>query len=194
MKDIPGYEGIYAITEDSKVWAYPRKRSSKFGKWLKIKPSVNTRDRVTPRKQMCVGLYKNKSRKSYQVHRLVAMTYIPNPDNLPQVNHKDGNPLNNHVANLEWVTQSENMQHGISLGLIDKMSGRQAIARSENGKKTGAINSMKSRRLFTMTEADCIRKIHEVGKKSCRAIARAYNCSGHTITNICNYKSYIMEV
>ena len=194
MKDILGYEGIYAITEDGKVWSYPKGRSSKFGKWLKMKPHVNDRNRVTPRKHLACGLYKNGRRKSYQIHRLVAITYIPNPNGLPQVNHKDGNSLNNHVSNLEWVTQSENMQHGIKLGLIDKMSGKQAATRSQNGKKTGAINGMKSRRMFTMTEAGCIRKIHNIGKKSCVAIANAYGCSVHTIANICSYKSYIMDV
>ncbi len=50
-------------------------------------------------------------KKRYFVHRLVAETYIPNPDKLPQVNHKDGNKLNNHVNNLEWCDGCENQQH-----------------------------------------------------------------------------------
>jgi hypothetical protein len=193
MKDIPGYEGLYAITEDGDVWAYPRKRSSKFGKWLIVSTHTNQRNRVTPRQHKCIGLYKNNQRKAFQVHRLVAMTYIPNPHNLPQVNHKDGNPLNNHVSNLEWVTQAENIQHGIKLGLIDLYSGKQAITRSRNGRRMGPLNSIKSRRLFTMEEAECIRKIHAVGNKSCRAIAKVYGCADHTILNICKYKSYMME-
>ena len=51
------------------------------------------------------------------VHRLVAITFIPNPDNKPQVNHKDGNKLNPSADNLEWVTNSENSAHAISIGL-----------------------------------------------------------------------------
>lgn len=64
-----------------------------------------------------VMLYNHQKRKVYYVHRLVANAFIPNPDNLPQVNHIDGNKSNNCVANLEWVTISENMIHASKNGL-----------------------------------------------------------------------------
>jgi hypothetical protein len=67
----------------------------------------------------------NYKQKTYLVHRLVAMAFIPNPNNLLEVNHKDGNKLNNRSDNLEWCTRSENIIHGFKNGLITKsMTGR----------------------------------------------------------------------
>ena len=58
---------------------------------------------------------KSNNKKRFMVHRLVAEAFIPNPDNKPQVNHKDGHRSNNNLDNLEWVTQSENMRHSIDV-------------------------------------------------------------------------------
>ena len=59
-----------------------------------------------------VHLYKDKKGKYFKIHRLVAMAFIPNPDNLPQVNHRDENKTNNRVDNLEWCTQEYNLNYG----------------------------------------------------------------------------------
>lgn len=64
-----------------------------------------------------VSLYNNGVRSTKRVHRLVAEAYIPNPENKPDINHKDGNKLNNDVSNLEWCTKSENMRHAYDTGL-----------------------------------------------------------------------------
>lgn len=60
----------------------------------------------TNRGYLRVDLYSNGKSRHHSVHRLVAEAFIPNPNNLPQVNHKDENPLNNHVDNLEWCTET----------------------------------------------------------------------------------------
>lgn len=83
---------------------------------------------------ICVSLGSRKLRQGFRIHRVVAETFIPNPNNLPQVNHKDGNKQNNYAGtpennftdgNLEWVTSNENIQHAYKTGLIDsnKISG-----------------------------------------------------------------------
>ena len=71
------------------------------------------------------NLYFKGDYKTPTIHRLVAMAFIPNPDNKPQVNHIDGDKLNNHVSNLEWVTNEENISHGYSMGLLEGKSGEE---------------------------------------------------------------------
>lgn len=73
--------------------------------------------KLTFRIYVGVGLESSKGRKNCLVHRLVAIHFIPNPDNLPEVNHIDGNKENNHVSNLEWVSTSDNQKHAIRTGL-----------------------------------------------------------------------------
>ncbi|HDS4910797.1 TPA: HNH endonuclease [Klebsiella oxytoca] len=72
------------------------------GRFLTPETTKNGYQRVT--------LCRHGKTKRFQLHRLVALTYLPNPYNLPVVNHKDGNPQNNHVSNLEWCTYSHNEQ------------------------------------------------------------------------------------
>jgi hypothetical protein len=64
-----------------------------------------------------VGLLKDGKRKYFAIHRLVAMMFIPNPNNYEQIDHLDGNKLNNNVENLEWVTAKENQNHATRIGL-----------------------------------------------------------------------------
>lgn len=98
MKEIKGYEGLYAITSCGKVWSHRRK---KF-----LKPVANGWGYLEVR--LCV----NGESKHRRINRLVAEAYIPNPDNKPFVNHIDENILNNNVNNLEWTTARENNIYG----------------------------------------------------------------------------------
>ena len=98
MKDIVGYEQEYAVTEDGRIWSYKTKRFLSPGKHKGG--------------YLQVALWKNNKPKYYFIHRLVAEAFIPNPDNLQQVNHKDENKTNNNVWNLEWRTRKYNMNYG----------------------------------------------------------------------------------
>jgi len=71
----------------------------------------------------CKSLGINRNKVLYKVHRLVAKLFIPNPNNLPEVNHKDGNKKNNCVSNLEWVSRLENMQHASKNNLLKSVEG-----------------------------------------------------------------------
>lgn len=97
-KPIPGYE-------DYEVSNLGRVRSLKYGKIRILKPGKT-------KGYLHVILYKNCTSKWFKVHRLVAMAFIPNPDNLPMINHKDENPGNNAVSNLEWCDASYNNSYG----------------------------------------------------------------------------------
>lgn len=100
MKDISGYEGLYAITEHGEVWSYKRKKFLSPG--------------VQPNGYLRVVLLKGHNRKNYSIHRLVAEAFIPNPNDWPIVNHKDENKANNDISNLEWCTYSFNNSYGQS--------------------------------------------------------------------------------
>jgi len=91
----------YTVTDDGRVFSY------KSGSRKELSQSNTTKNKLYKVVTLRVG----GKDKLFYVHRLVAGIYIPNPNNLPEVNHKDRNPANNHVNNLEWVTASENVIH-----------------------------------------------------------------------------------
>lgn len=99
--EIVGYEGLY--------WAHPSGYITNARKVLKTY-TINSG-------YACLKLTKNDQRASFLVHRLIATTFINNPENKPYVNHKNGNKLDCGVENLEWVTNSENILHARCTGL-----------------------------------------------------------------------------
>lgn len=108
-KAIDGTKGFIEVSNEGRV------RSLLSGTPRIIKTSIDAkgyhRIRVTIERE----------KKGFKLHREVAKAFIPNPDNKPQVNHKDGNKTNNSVANLEWVTNKENSHHAIKNGLWDSV-------------------------------------------------------------------------
>lgn len=117
MKQVTGFEDKYTITTDGVVMSTPRlsRNGRKVG-------GVILKGGVYPNGYRFVVLTDDNRKESrHLVHRLVAMAFIPNPLNLPCVNHIDGNKLNNSVENLEWCTHLENVRHAIKTGLIGKV-------------------------------------------------------------------------
>lgn len=130
--------------------------NKRWNKFVKPQPNNKGYGRV----QLCG--------KFYFVHRLVAEKYIPNPNNLPQVNHKDGDKMNNSVDNLEWVTNQENRKHAL-----------------ENGLHLQGENCPWSK--LTLEDVDFIRK-HKDMKRT--ELAKIFNVSRTTIGGIINNRSW----
>lgn len=142
-KDIKGYEGLYQVSNEGNVRSvereivyfvkgkYPAKR--KFPSVI-LKPYNNNRGYVM------VDLYYEGKKDKHQMHRLVAETFIPNPENKPCVGHDDCNPLNNCVDNLYWCTYEENNNHPITKerqrGKTASVETRNKLSESHKGKTT----------------------------------------------------------
>lgn len=123
---LKGYENLYEISKTGKIKSLKKKHRT-FEKLLKPK--------LTKDGYYQVSLYKNGKSKCLRVHRLVALNFLENPENKEQVNHKDGNKLNNCVDNLEFCTNQENIDHSIRIGL-QKPSG----STNSNAKKIAQYN------------------------------------------------------
>ena len=113
-KDIEGFEGLYQVSTWARVrsldrWITYKNGVKRFFKSEILKPSYNKDG------YLIVYLYKNGKRTSFLVHRLVARAFIPNPDNLPLINHKDEVKDNNYPYNLEWCTDEYNKNYGTAI-------------------------------------------------------------------------------
>ena len=125
---------------------------------------------------VCASLGSRNDKKLFRIHRAVAETFIPNPENKSTVNHKDGNKLNNNIDNLEWATYSENNKHAFDAGLKKAISG-------EN-----VYNSK-----LTQEQAEWIRANYISGDKDfgSRALGRKFGMSHSTILSVINNITYI---
>ncbi|USL89376.1 DNA endonuclease [Bacillus phage vB_BceH_LY2] len=119
---------------------------------------------------LSIGLYNKGKGKTYKVHRLVAISFIHNPENKPQVNHINGNKQDNKSNNLEWATSSENVRHSIDIGLKKHYKGEKH-----------------NRSSLTNEDVKCIKKLL-IDEYSLTDIASRYNVNRQTIGNIRNGK------
>ena len=150
MEKIKDFEK-YSITRDGRVWSWHRN--------LFLSPGLAGKG------YPMVVLFKDGKPYNRLVHRLMAQTYIPNPENKPEVNHKDGNKTNNYLNNLEWATPHENRLHGYKLGLHGS---------GENHHQAK----------LKQAEVDYIREQYKSGKYTFARIAKAFGVSTSLISKI----------
>jgi len=120
-KDIKEYEGRYQISNLAMVKSVQRIKANARGKYMANERLLKTNISSSGYYRIVFKL--NDKYKTYFLHRLLAIAFIPNPENKPFINHKDGNKLNNSLENLEWCTMSENRQHAYNTGLQNPTSG-----------------------------------------------------------------------
>ena len=162
-RDIEAYEGLYKVSNFGRV------KSFHFGREKLLKAGVSNTGYAN------VSLTKNKTKKNFHIHVLVARAFLPNPEGKREVNHIDGDKTNNCVENLEWVTGSENTRHAIQNRQLNIKKGSQCYQAKLTDEQVRYI-----RRVY-------IPRHHEFGQL---ALARRFNVSSSTIYGIISWRTY----
>lgn len=165
-KDIIGFENYYQISNFGRIKSLSYNKAG-FEKVLKLNKSPFYYQ---------ILLCAEGVRKSIKVHRLVAIHFIPNPENKKEVNHKDFDKLNNHVDNLEWVTPKENSRHAYNAG------------KTHPPHFYGEKNTSSK---LTQLQVDDIRKEHTNKRGSMAFLSKKYNVSKTNISCIINRKIWV---
>lgn len=131
-KDVEGFQG-YKISNLGRVKSYHNNTT------------------IIRKSNIVVGykhlmLSKNKKKYNFYIHRLVAEAFIPNPENKPEINHIDGNKLNNNISNLEWCTRKENCQHAWKTGLCEH---NHMILKTRDYSKLRQFNKLWSKPIYS---------------------------------------------
>lgn len=177
-KDIKGFESLYQVSNLGRIKSLSKfinnnPKSKTIGFYSKEK---NLKPTKSNSGYLYVVIYKKSKKYTLFIHRLVAQAFIPNPDNLPQVDHLDGNKLNNNVDNLEWVTSKENINRAWKMGLYKP--------RSENkGKLNNYSKSIRKKVLQYDLQGNLINSYN-----STREASRITNYNNGNINNCCNNK------
>jgi hypothetical protein len=157
-KDVLGHEGYYMVSD--------------LGNIKDVQKHVNINQYYSRGYLRCV-FYKNRFRSQFFSHRVVAIAFIPNPKDKPEVNHINGIKDDNNVTNLEWATRSENMQHAVRMGL-----------------HKGTSHKGESNGMSKLSSQDVL-EIRELLKTiTLKEIAKIYNISPQSVWNIKHKKRW----
>lgn len=165
ISDVIGYEGLYQIDDSGNI--FTTRRQGTDGRRIRSCIDKSGYERVY--------LCKRGKHRTFLLHRLVAETFLDNPENKPCVNHIDGNKQNNNVNNLEWVTYSENMKHAV---------------RNNLNKTPGLKGELHPMHKLNKDQVIEIRKISASGMRNSE-IARMFGVTKEQIGNIVSGKHWV---
>jgi hypothetical protein len=166
MEKLIEYKGIkYIVSTDGKVFSTSNKGRGKYHKEIK--------QRLNNDGYLCVTVGDSKNRTRERVHRLVALAFIENPNNLPEVDHIDNDKTNNNITNLQWISSFDNKSK------IPYQTRSECRRNERNGMAT-----------FTVQEIKDIRERYERNNEPVYRIAKSLNRSWSTISHICNYETW----
>jgi hypothetical protein len=172
-KPVKGYEGLYEVSSLGRIKSLSKRIDP--GKCHRTYPEKLIKPGKDGNGYLRVVLSDvNHKSKTHKLHRLVAEAFIPNPEKLPVVNHKDGNKANDRVDNLEWVSISDNLKHAYKNGL-----------KSVNGAKNPAAKLTAEQVVFI--KAHFIPRDNEYG---CVALSKKFNVHRKTISRVVNNTSW----
>jgi DNA invertase Pin-like site-specific DNA recombinase len=171
-KDILNYESYYQISNLGRVRSLDRYVKHYLAGKQRIKGKI-FKPQLNQRGYLRVCLSKDNIGKTIEIHRLVAETFIPNPNNHPEVNHKNGVKTDNYVENLEWCTHKDNMRHAHKNGLID----------NARGEKHGCVK-------LTENRVRKMRKKYFSGEATMSSLAKEYKVSFGTVWRIIKRKNW----
>lgn len=145
-KDITGYEGSYEVSNFGNVRSWILPRGGRRVEPLVLKPVVI--GHKPKNLYFAVNLSLNKKQKQFSVHRLVAKHFIPNPLDLPLINHRDEHTFNNHVGNLEWCTVQYNQEYSLSKQVYKFIDPNGIIVEIKNLRKFARENKMNHAHMY----------------------------------------------
>jgi len=161
LTPIPGYEGLYSVTRDGRVWSHPKPlsgalegRGATRGKWLTL---------IYQRGYRVVRLANDGVHRNESVHRLVALAFIARPHGAVSVNHLNGKKSDNRPENLEWCTQADNNRHAWRTGLMRPVRGLSEMQARICRRLVGRLTSQELGRIFGCGSSTVNRAIHGVG-------------------------------